>query len=324
MPTISIALATYNGGRFIQEQLDSFAAQTRLPDELVVGDDGSTDETLAILEKFARTAPFPVRIQRNPGNYGYSRNFCETVERCSGDIIFLSDQDDYWIPQKIEQCVELFQASPGAALVSHDATLADADLRPSGITLGQQIAASGQQYPGNLMHGCCLAFDAILKPFLQPAPDRWHDVCLVRSASIFGARRHVDQPLILYRRHGNNESSSHLTQLRKTGRMQALRNRWREIRAGGEDMLSWSIDEQERVLAAIDRAQSELVARFGPDTVRQARDDLAAKRKTMIARRTRLARGFPLRQLTVATAYLKGGYAGIGGVKSAAKDFVLG
>ena len=96
-------MATYNGERFLQEQLDSLAAQTLLPCELVVGDDGSTDGTLEILERFAKRAPFPVRVRRNIENLGYGKNFISTAMHCSGDWIAFCDQDDRWLPQKLER-----------------------------------------------------------------------------------------------------------------------------------------------------------------------------------------------------------------------------
>jgi glycosyltransferase involved in cell wall biosynthesis len=79
---ISVALCTYNGGRFLREQLESLASQSVLPAELQVGDDGSTDNTLEIVEEFARTAPFPVGIARNERQLGYGENFIQTARRC--------------------------------------------------------------------------------------------------------------------------------------------------------------------------------------------------------------------------------------------------
>ena len=100
---ISIALCTYNGEKFLREQLDSFSVQTRLPDEVVVGDDCSTDRTVEILEEWAKTAPFRVEIVRNPQNLGYEKNFEQTMLRCTGDVIFPSDQDDVWLPEKLSR-----------------------------------------------------------------------------------------------------------------------------------------------------------------------------------------------------------------------------
>src|SRR6478609_12105203 len=109
-PTVSVAMATYNGAKFLQAQLDSLAAQTQLPDELVVGDDGSSDDTLAILEAFAASAPFPVRVDRNETRPDYGDNFMRTALRCTGDYIAFCDQDDVWLPEKIERCAAAMTA----------------------------------------------------------------------------------------------------------------------------------------------------------------------------------------------------------------------
>jgi glycosyltransferase involved in cell wall biosynthesis len=100
---ISVALCTYNGERFLHQQLDSIAMQTRLPDELVVCDDRSTDRTLAIVREFAASAPYPVRVFENQANLGFAANFEGAIRRCDGDLIALSDQDDVWYPTRLER-----------------------------------------------------------------------------------------------------------------------------------------------------------------------------------------------------------------------------
>ena len=97
---ISIAMSTYNGGKYLQEQLDSFLAQTSLPDELVITDDCSTDNTLEIIQAFAAMAPFEVRWEQNEKNLGYTGNFNQALMKTTGDLVFLSDQDDVWFPEK--------------------------------------------------------------------------------------------------------------------------------------------------------------------------------------------------------------------------------
>jgi glycosyltransferase involved in cell wall biosynthesis len=117
---ISVAMATYNGERFLQEQLDSLARQTVLPSELVVCDDGSTDGTLAILLRFQACAPFPVRIYGNERRLGAGFNFLRALGRCSGDLVGFCDQDDIWEAQKLSVCAEVMRDS-SVALVSHSA-----------------------------------------------------------------------------------------------------------------------------------------------------------------------------------------------------------
>jgi len=106
---LSVAMCTYNGEQYLQEQLDSIIAQTRLPNEVVVCDDGSTDATLQILDEFQETAPFPVRIYRNGTRLGPTKNFEKAIKLCSGNVIALSDQDDVWMPHKLERLEEVLK-----------------------------------------------------------------------------------------------------------------------------------------------------------------------------------------------------------------------
>src|SRR5881275_3323550 len=115
-PRISIALCTFDGAEFLWEQLESFLAQTRQPDELIVNDDNSVDETLELVERFAQNVPFKVSLQVNENTLGSTANFQQAVERCSGDFIFLSDQDDVWLPEKIEKMLAAFESRPTTAM----------------------------------------------------------------------------------------------------------------------------------------------------------------------------------------------------------------
>src|SRR5690625_4797540 len=102
--TLSVALCTCNSTRYLREQLDSIATQTRAPDELVIYDDASSDDTLIMVKHFARDAPFPVTIQCNEKNLGPTANFQLAIESCQGDLIALCDHDDVWHPDKLLLC----------------------------------------------------------------------------------------------------------------------------------------------------------------------------------------------------------------------------
>ena len=121
--TSSIALCTYNGEKYLQEQLDSLASQTRLPDELVVCDDFSTDKTIEILEAFAKTAPFSVQLFQNEQNLGFNRNFENASLKCIMDVIFFCDQDDIWEPEKIQSYMELFESDAQTGFVISDSKI---------------------------------------------------------------------------------------------------------------------------------------------------------------------------------------------------------
>lgn len=119
-PRISIAMATYNGEKFIRQQLESIAQQTFLPVEIVVTDDGSTDKTLEIVEDFSRSAPFPVRAFRNETRLGYADNFLKAASLCVGDVIAFCDQDDIWLENKLSTCSKYF-SDHNVTLVVHSA-----------------------------------------------------------------------------------------------------------------------------------------------------------------------------------------------------------
>jgi len=202
---ISVALCTYNGARFLPAQLDSFLAQTRLPDELVVCDDSSSDGTWALLEDFARRAPFPVRLERNPERLGSTKNFEKAIGLCTGDLIATSDQDDVWLPGKVEAVVKAVEN--GARVVLHDAKVTDAGLQ---VTAESFFAQRGSR-PGfwrnlvkNSFVGCCMAFTASYKDRFLPFPEKlpMHDWWIGLLASLDkGAVVFLREPLLLYRRH---------------------------------------------------------------------------------------------------------------------------
>src|SRR5687767_9778204 len=123
-------MCTYNGGRFVAEQLASLSAQTRLPDELVVCDDGSTDSTVDVINEFAVSAPFPVRAHVNETNLGSTKNYEKAIRFCAGDLIALADQDDVWLPAKLARIEQAFARSPGVGLVFSDAEAVDEGLQP--------------------------------------------------------------------------------------------------------------------------------------------------------------------------------------------------
>src|SRR5437660_598353 len=135
MPRLSIAMCTYNGARFLSEQLESIAVQTRLPDELVVCDDRSTDGSVEIVGDFARNASFAVRLEINASNLGSTKNFEKAIGLCQGDIIALADQDDIWYPEKLARIAEVLDKDARIGAVFSDAELIDENSRPLAGTL---------------------------------------------------------------------------------------------------------------------------------------------------------------------------------------------
>lgn len=124
---ISVALCTYNGEQYIREQLESILIQTVKVDEIVVCDDGSTDNTLQIIEELAGTTNTAIHIHHNETNLGPAKNFQKAINLCSGDIIFLSDQDDVWMPEKVAIITNCFKQNPHISVVFTDGNLTDGD-----------------------------------------------------------------------------------------------------------------------------------------------------------------------------------------------------
>ena len=222
-PSISVALCTYNGAQFLPEQLDSISHQTRLPDEVVIRDDRSRDDTMEIVERWAATVPFPVRAELNATNLGSTQNFAGAIAACTGELIVLSDQDDVWLPHKLARLTDFFTSHPAIEAVFTDGWLVDQSLqrlqllsakvgfRGTGV---QRDAASGRIVATlaerALATGATMAFRAGLRHAILPLPERLprhliHDAWIAIVAALRGTLGFIDEPLILYRQHAGQQ-----------------------------------------------------------------------------------------------------------------------
>lgn len=140
---ISVVMATYNGERFIAQQLDSILNQTTPPDEIIIADDGSTDGTIAIAEEYRSRHPI-IKVTRNSRNLGVNANFLKAIEASTGDFIFTSDQDDLWRHDKINKMVQMWK---GESLLYSDAQVIDQEgriIEPSEISWFRQTPIQGR------------------------------------------------------------------------------------------------------------------------------------------------------------------------------------
>lgn len=219
--TVSVALCTYNGQRFIEAQIDSILSQSVLPDELVVSDDASKDNTLALIrarvDAFGDGAP-RLTILENRSALGVTANFEKAILATSGDLIILSDQDDVWAPDRVELTVRAF-ADPDVMLVHGDAHLIDAngDRLPSSLfdSYGvdaetRELLASRRAFElllrRNLITGATAAIRRSVAEQAAPFPASWvHDEWLAIVAAATGSIVPLENELIGYRQHGNNE-----------------------------------------------------------------------------------------------------------------------
>lgn len=222
-PLISIALATYNGARFLREQLDSIYAQTWPNMEVVAGDDGSSDDTVAILEEYRQSRG--LRYEVNGRNLGFLSNFENILSRCRGEFIALADQDDVWLPEKLERLVaEIGDAS----LIYTDASLIDEngwEVAGSLIATSGVRPISGRDFGyflcNSCVTGCTVLFRRALLESALPIPEceTYHDWWLALVASRHGGVRYLPERLVRYRQHGANQAGA----TRKSGLISRLR-----------------------------------------------------------------------------------------------------
>lgn len=221
-PRIGVALCTYNGASYLQAQLDSLLDQSRPVHEVVVGDDGSSDATLAILEAFVQRAAadgISVSVVQHSRNLGYVANFSDALQRCRSDIVFLCDQDDIWDRHRVDAFVRRFEAEPDLLMLHSDARLVDSEgaalggtllevlrVHPAEIELERVGQVMDAMLVRNFITGATCALRRALLPQALPVPPRWsHDEWLALVASLNGGLDLLPRSTIDYRQHGGNQ-----------------------------------------------------------------------------------------------------------------------
>lgn len=229
-PKISVALCTYNGARYLEQQLRSILNQSYSPYEMIISDDGSTDNTVGLVESICREASFPVRIFLNKSNKGIKENFEKAIDACSGDYIALADQDDIWMPEKLSIFSDTILKSDRSVpvLFYSDLSLIDAE----GHTLAGSFLTNARITPPqelcwkflatrNFAPGCCIVFDSRLVKHILPIPPQsiLHDWWINLVFSLWGSIQQVNADTISYRLHsGNNQGIPNLSRLSSVGR----------------------------------------------------------------------------------------------------------
>jgi glycosyltransferase involved in cell wall biosynthesis len=296
---VSVVVCTYNGEKYLRDQLQSILSQTRPPDEVIISDDGSTDSTLEIIGEFTSSSSGPqrpgwtVETRRTP--LGVSGNFASALTRARGEFIALSDQDDVWEPERLEKGLAHFDDA--VLLVHSDATLIDASGRPTG-TLMSALRLTGSE-TRNLLSGRALhallrrnvvtgATTMIRSSLLEqalPIPEGWvHDEWLALIAAAQGGVVFQEDPLIRYRQHGNNEIGASKTDYDEAAR------RLREKRS---EFLARKLRRNHGIAALLEKkptwldsvAHSSLAAKVEFDQWRSTLPSSRARRLVPVLRR---------------------------------------
>lgn len=240
---VSIVMATFNGAPYLSEQLESLRWQSRWPDEVIIVDDSSSDDTVAMARAFARTAPFPVDVIVQSGHRGTCQTFEEGLRRASGDIILICDQDDIWRSEKVAVMTERMAERPDALLAFSDAVLVNSEgermsrsrWRVSGFGPRQQAAMTedplGQLIARQIVSGCTAAIRSELIPAILPFPaevhpalgdmmyDRWFSLVAAAAAPVVT----INERLVEYRIHPKQQIGIPALPLRRLAPQTTLR-----------------------------------------------------------------------------------------------------
>lgn len=204
---VSVAMATYNGEKYIKEQLDSIIINLKEEDEIVISDDGSTDNTVNIIQSYHDSR---IKLFDGPKS-GVISNFENAISKCSGEYIFLADQDDIWDPKKVDIILNNFLEDPDLILQVHDNVMVDSNLKPICNSFFEFRKVKNGFWANiikNSFIGCCMAFRSKLISDILPIPkdmpmhDQWIGLIALRKGKV----AFIKDSLLSYRRHGDNVS----------------------------------------------------------------------------------------------------------------------
>ena len=220
---VQILLSAYNGEKYIRTQLDSILAQTWENLEILVRDDGSSDQTLSILSEYEAKHP-NVKVYREE-NIGLVQSFLKLLTYSDADYIGFSDQDDYWLPEKVERAAEKLSPCTGPALYCSNQKLVDDDLKElPGETVPEPQPGFGNAVIESMCTGCTVLMNRELRDIVVgkgiPAHAIWHDWWCYMVATYLGTMIFDKNAYILYRQHADNELGS------SRSAWQMIKNKW--------------------------------------------------------------------------------------------------
>jgi glycosyltransferase involved in cell wall biosynthesis len=316
--SVAVVMCTYNGERFVAEQLRSIFLQTRLPDHLVIVDDASIDGTCRLVEQLCAQRPAGMRLtlERNPRNLGYVANFDRALGLASEELLFLCDQDDVWHPGKIERMEREFVERPDLDLLHSDARLVDANGADLGCGLFEALEITDAErltlhcgdgfevlLRRNVVTGATAAVRRAMAQRASPFPAQWvHDEWIAIIAAMTGRIDFLEDRLIDYRQHGGNQIG-----VQQRGRRD--RNAVRDTRRQFMQRVEARLDTVARQLAQHGITVDPVQAHALVDRLRHARV------------RAHLPEGVPARLRAVMTEAARGGYRRYGfGLRSIVAD----
>lgn len=323
---VSIAMASYNGENYLREQLNSILKQTRMPDELIISDDNSEDHTLKIIKEFKKKAPFEVIVQANENNIGYTKNFERALSVTTGDLIFLSDQDDVWFENKIEETVKVYEMEKPLLIICNRLHV-DKQLKPlhdNSITRLERLGLDLNSYAS----GCAMAISRTLKEIALPIPDLegiTYDTWLGRLSLLLESKKLIKKELQYYRCYDSSTSSHVLGRKYKISRAQYIVEKllitFKKLDRDKTyylNQINISLQYRDRIEHMRSFITSENILDLkGLDEIKCVLDEQVGRLKT----RCNLRKKSLLRKITqVYKHYKEGLYDNYGGLMTAVKD----
>lgn len=293
---ISVALCTHDGAPYIEAQLESILDQVPEPMEIVLGDDASTDDTVAIAERTVAAhrragGRTELVVRHHDPALGVVANFADALAHARGDLVALSDQDDVWLPGKLAAISAAFESDAALLLVHTDARLVDASGTRLGLTLLDALEATPGELAGlehgdafatllrrNLVTGATVVLRRRLLDAAAPFPVGWvHDEWLAAIAAATGGLRLLRRPLIDYRQHGGNQIGA---------RRPTMRDRWEKLREPREPRASRLVERTSLLVDRLERLGDAVPA----ERLAAARARLAHEERRRVLPRVRVAR----------------------------------
>jgi glycosyltransferase involved in cell wall biosynthesis len=207
---ISVCMTTYNGEKYIYRQISSILSQLSENDEIIICDDQSCDSTVNIVSSFQDKR---IKVIVNDENLGFSKNFSKCISLAEGEIIFLADHDDIWLPNKVDKYLEIFNSNSNVISIMSNMEIIDENDQVSNHRFlnlksgyGNQFVRVVKNFVKSTYYGCSIAFRKELRNKVLPLPFHF-DTWIGLVSDIYGRCYHIDEVTMQYRRHNNNFST---------------------------------------------------------------------------------------------------------------------
>lgn len=312
-------MTVYNGEKYLNEQIDSFLNQTLLPDEIIIADDCSSDKTLEIIEKYKKNYPEKIKIFKNKYNLGFTKNFEKAISKSSGDLIFLSDQDDVWYRNKIQTVVKKFNTNPNIDLIIHDADLVNENLETTNYSALSQVI-SGFNNTDVFITGALTSFKKDLLKYFLPFPKNLigHDGFIHFVSKNLNTRMIINDKLQMIRRHANNTSGWVASSLKKINKFDVFKQQFFSKR------VKYYNDRLEQVIHMIDILEKLRFEKhyFSKETLLLSQIKLKKEKEALEKRNLLEKKNFFQRKLIAFELLIKNQYKYFNGYKSFIRDLL--